>query len=157
AGADAGVGSVSALPAMVERVETLLDAAAGVPAWSMDDRELTDVLGRIAAIQSRLDELSSRAIDAAEQMSLPRQAGKPSTTAWAASLAGISTRDASRLVSLTRLLSTERAAPTRAAWAAGQIITSAARVIGDCLATLDDDIDAGGIAAAQATLIERAG
>lgn len=149
--------SVSALPAMVEQIETLLDEAAGVPAWSMDDTELTDVLGRVATLQARLDELSSRMVVAAEHMDLPRQAGKTSTTAWVATVAGTGKREASRLVSLTRILSSGQAEPTRAAWAGGTLTTAAARVIGQCLAHLGDDLDPDGIAAAQATLIERAG
>ena len=38
--------SGSVLPAMVEHLEGLLDGAAGVPAWSMDETELPDTLGR---------------------------------------------------------------------------------------------------------------
>ena len=148
--------SVSVLPAMVERLEAGLDEVAGVPAWSMDETELPDTLGRIATVQARLDELSSRIVDVAENMNLPRQAGKTSTTAWLAAVAGTGKREASRLVSLTRSLTSERTAPTRAAWAQGTLTTTAAGVIGQCLGHLGDDIDPDGIAAAQATLIERA-
>src|SRR5690625_2635695 len=100
--------SVSVLPAMVERLEAGLDEVAGVPAWSMDETELPDTLGRIATVQARLDELSSRIVDVAENMNLPRQAGKTSTTAWLAAVAGTGKREASRLVSLTRSLTSER-------------------------------------------------
>src|SRR5699024_5198313 len=79
-----------------------------------------------------------------------------STTAWVAGVAGTGKREASRLVSLTRILSTQRAAPTRAAWAQGTLSTAAARVIGQCLSHLGDEINPDGIAVAQATLIERA-
>lgn len=150
-------GSISAIPAMLEQLEALLDGVAGVPAWSMDDAELTDILGRVAVVQTRLDELSSRMIGAAENMDLPRLAGKTSTTAWVANIAGTGRREASRLVSLTRLLSSERAAPTRAAWATGTLSTTAARVIGECLSTLGDDLDPNGVATAQDSLIDQAG
>src|SRR5699024_756211 len=49
----------SALPGLVEQLEARLDEVAGVPAWSMDETELPDTLGRVAVLQARLDELSS--------------------------------------------------------------------------------------------------
>lgn len=149
--------SVSALPAAIETLAQTLDGVAGAPAWSLNDTELVTALGSIATVQSRLDELSSRIIEAAEAMDLARQAGKTSTTAWAAEVSGVSRRDAARTVSLTRLFSEPRTSATRHAWAQGQISTSAARVIVECLADLDTDLGPEAVEQAEATLVEQAG
>jgi hypothetical protein len=115
---------------IIDQLSSLADDVAALEPWRLTDSEL----------------------GAVESTGLAKDDGAASTTAWFANLTGVSRRDASRLVGLSRVTS-RRTEQTRAAWAAGELSTEKARVIMRAIDALPDDCTEAEVAAAETRLV----
>ncbi len=111
-----------------DRVQALLEESSALEPWSLTDREIRAELQVAAQAAAALQALTVRLTAAAEDRGLPREDGCTSSTVWLASTTNVSRREASKLVSLTRLDPT-RGAVTRGRWDAGQLTTEQAHII----------------------------
>ncbi|TCI95948.1 HNH endonuclease signature motif containing protein [Aeromicrobium sp. IC_218] len=138
-----------------DQVQALLEESSALEPWTLTDREIRAELQAAAQAAAALQALTVRLTAAAADRGLPREDGCTSPTVWLASTTNVSRREASKLVSLTRLDPT-RGAVTRERWDAGQLTTEQAHNILKALDQLpewfvDEQHDD-----AEATLLEHA-
>jgi hypothetical protein len=113
---------------IIEELASLVDDAAALEPWSLTSNELRSVAVAVQQARTALDALASRLAGEAEEQGLPKDDGAASTTAWLANVTGTSKSDAGRLVSLSRVTTTDTEA-TRRAWSKAEISTDQAAVI----------------------------
>jgi hypothetical protein len=138
-----------------DQVAALLEESSALKPWTLTDREIRAELQAAAQAAAALQALTVRLTAAAEDRGLPREDGCTSPTVWLASTTNVSKREASKLVSLTRLDPT-RGTTTRERWASGRLTTEQAHIILKALDALpewfvDEQHDD-----AEATLLEHA-
>ncbi len=138
-----------------DQVAALLEESSALEPWALTDREIRAELRAAAQAAAALQALMVRLTAAAEDRGLPREDGCTSPTAWLASTTHVSKREASKLVSLTRLDST-RGTATRERWDAGRLTTEQAHIILKALEALPEWFVEEQHDDAEATLLEHA-
>ncbi|TCJ00074.1 HNH endonuclease signature motif containing protein [Aeromicrobium sp. IC_218] len=138
-----------------DQVQALLAESSALEPWTLTDREIRAELQAAAQAASALQALTVRLTAAAADRGLPREDGCTSPTVWLASTTNVSKREASKLVSLTRLDPT-RGRITQERWSTGRLTTEQASIILKALDALpewfvDEQHDD-----AEATLLEHA-
>ena len=122
-----GTGSAHPIVRFLDAVERELDELVDAPTWSLDASDTTQVVGRLAALEARLDELEARAVRHAETLEVPAAAGTRSTAAWLARLTHVTRPEAARKVRLAMALAGHE--QTREAMARGEVHAEQALVI----------------------------
>ena len=122
-----GTGSAHPIVRFLDAVERELDELVDAPTWSLDASDTTQVVGRLAALEARLDELEARAVRHAETLEVPAAAGTRSTSAWLARLTHVTRPEAARKVRLATALAGHE--QTREAMARGEVHAEQALVI----------------------------
>jgi len=120
-----------------DQVQALLEESSALEPWTLTDREIRAERQAAAQAAYAMQALTVRLTAAAEDRGLPREDGCTSATAWLASTTNVSKREASKLVSLTRLDPT-RGTETRQRWDAGRLTTEQAHIILKALDALPD-------------------
>ncbi|TCI96744.1 HNH endonuclease signature motif containing protein [Aeromicrobium sp. IC_218] len=123
--------------------------------WSLTDSELRAVNVEVHRTIAILTATAARLAGAVEERAIPREDGSASTTAWLAATTGITRREASKLVSLSRV-DAARGTATRDAWATGRLSTEQASIILKALDSLPDWFVDEQHDDAEATLLEHA-
>ncbi|WP_019145773.1 HNH endonuclease signature motif containing protein [Aeromicrobium massiliense] len=113
---------------IIDQLERLRDDLRSLEEWSLTDAELRAVSTEIHRTIASLTETAVRFAGAVEDRTIPREDGAASTAAWLANETGIARREASKIVSLSRLDDT-RGTATREAWASGDLATAQAEII----------------------------
>jgi hypothetical protein len=124
--------------------------------FGLSGAELKRLLAEVTAVATSVEELQARLVAEADGRDLARDEGCTSTTTWVRSTTGLSGSASVRLAALARELYTERAAPTRAAWASGRLTGEQALVIAEAINTLSPGLDSDRVRAAQLDLIDQA-
>ncbi len=137
------------------QVQALLAESSALEPWTLTDREIRAELQAAAQAAAALQALTVKLTAAAEDRGLPREDGCTSPTVWLASTTNVSKREASKLVSLTRLDPT-RGAVTREQWSTGRLTTEQAHIILKALDQLPDWFVDEQHDDAEATLLEHA-
>lgn len=122
---------------ITEQLSSLPDDTSALETWSLTDGEVRSLTQAVFRARAGLEELAVRLAGAAEDRGLAREDGCISTSAWLAQVAGLSKYEASKLVSLSRTMTAE-VERTRQAWAAGDITTEQAKVIGESITKLPE-------------------
>ncbi len=99
-----GTGSAHPIVRFLDVLERELDDLVDAPTWSLDAPDTTQVVGRLAALEARLDELEARTVRHAETLEVPAAGGFRSTTAWLARLTHLTRPEAARKVRLAQAL-----------------------------------------------------
>ncbi|TCJ00325.1 HNH endonuclease signature motif containing protein [Aeromicrobium sp. IC_218] len=138
-----------------DQVAALLEESSALEPWTLTNREIRAELQAAAQAAAALQALTVRLTAAADGRGLPREDGCTSPTVWLASTTNVSKREASKLVSLTRLDPT-RGRITQERWSTGRLTTEQAHIILRALDQLpewfvDEQHDD-----AEATLLEHA-
>ena len=132
-----GTGSAHPIVRFLDLLERELDDLVDAPTWSLDAPDTTQVVGRLAALEARLDELEARAVRHAETLDIPITAGTRSTTAWLARLTHLTRPEAARKVRLAQALASHE--QTREAMARGEVHAEQALVIDRAVDDLVED------------------
>jgi hypothetical protein len=140
---------------LIDQLERLRGELRELEARSLTDAELRSVTVEIQRTIASLTETAVRLTSAAEDRALPREDGNASTVAWLASTTGITRREASRLVKLSRL-DASRGLATREAWSSGEVSTEQAAIILTALDRLPEWFVAEQHDDAEATLLRHA-
>ncbi len=132
-----GTGSAHPIVRLLDAVERELDELVEAPLWSLDVPDTTQVVGRLATVQARLDELEARAVRHAETLEVPTIGGFRSTAAWLARLTHVTRPEAARKVRLAKALAGH--GQTREAMARGEVHAEQALVIDKAVDDLVED------------------
>ncbi|WP_019144407.1 HNH endonuclease signature motif containing protein [Aeromicrobium massiliense] len=111
-----------------DQVQALLEESSALEPWRLTDREIRAELQAAAQAAAALQALTVRLTAVAEDRGLPREDGCTSPAVWLASTTNVSKREASKLVSLTRLDPT-RGRITQERWGTGRLTTEQAHII----------------------------
>jgi hypothetical protein len=136
-GGPAGHGIVAAAGELHDSLDAVMEA----PAWSMTEQEQAATLVALTRAEARLAELRLRVLAAADVNGLGGASAASSTAAWLAVETGQTRPAAGADLRLARALDGEFEA-TRAALAAGRILTEQARVIVAAISDLPEDLPA---------------
>ncbi len=74
-----GTGSAHPIIRFLDVLERELDDLVDAPTWSLDAPDTTQVVGRLVALEARLEELEARTVRHAETLEVPAAGGFRST------------------------------------------------------------------------------
>ncbi len=86
---------------------------AGVPGWTLTEDAALERLGELLAVRAAVDELTARVTATVLARDVPRLAGAASAKAWLMTTHGLSSGDAHRLISHSRVADTDQPASDR--------------------------------------------
>jgi hypothetical protein len=156
-GGPTDTGAAGVLARGLARMQESLAELAETPTFGLSGEDLNRLVERCSAVASSVGELRARLVSEADQRDHATDQGCTSTTAWLRTRTGLSGPAAGRLTAQARQVFTDRAAPTRVAWASGRLSGEQALVIAEAVNRLAADLDPDRVAAAQLDLISQAG
>jgi hypothetical protein len=125
---------------ILEQLSSLTDDLAVFEPWMLTGAEVREVAAAVQKTRTSLDAVMSCLAGCVDDMGLAKDDGASSTTAWLASLTGMTKGEAAKLVALSKV-TTAHTEATRAAWAAGELSTDQAAVIMKAIDALPDWVD----------------
>ena len=159
--------ALDAFAQAVDGIGDLLAGVAGLPGWTLTEDAALERLGELLAVRAAVDELTARVTASILARDVPRLAGAASAKAWLMTTHGLSSGDAHRLITHTRVADTDqpvcdrstrtvdpdgadagdhrvvtggRCEPTRRAWASGGLSAERAVLVGHAVTDVGDHI-----------------
>jgi hypothetical protein len=143
------------LTGLIADVERLLGEAATVPIDGLDDEALGRAVAGVARLESRAVALRMALTAEADRRRVAEQTAETGTDAWVARLTGSSREQAASGLWLAGLLQ-DKYAPTRVAFAAGDLRVDQVRVIVHAAEQAPAEATVAQVAAAEQWLVDRA-
>jgi hypothetical protein len=143
------------VPGQIAAARAAVEAAASVPATSLDVWEVTEAVAELTALESQVTSLKLSLLAEADRRDAGDETGAADTAAWAAKLTGSTRAVMSGGLWLARLLQ-EKYDATREAFARGEVGVEQVRVIVKASERLPEGITDEQRAEAEAALVAKA-
>jgi Domain of unknown function (DUF222) len=141
----------------VADMETILTECAGTPLWSLQDKDIDELVPRAHALLGRvMGAVVLPLVREADQRDLAAAFGAGNTAGWLRDVLRVTLGEARQMVNLAKAVVDGDLAATGQALAEGRISTEHAQVIARSVADLPDNVEEWVPAAAERDLLEQA-